>query len=113
MSVLSCLTLIIFMESRGVSDTTQNYVASVAVERAKSENTGICQSMRRKATYSWMWDGRKTKVDKRLQDSFQRIAYRQLDKPSLPGRLYFNECSLGKRYKTPYKVIRSDNLCFY
>lgn len=113
MSVISCLTLIIFMESRGVSDTTKNYVASVAVEKAKYEGTGICQSMKKKATYSWMWDGRTTKVDKKLQDSFQHIAYKQLDKPSLPGRLYFNECSLGKRYKTPYKVIKSDNLCFY
>lgn len=113
MSVISCLTLIIFMESRGVSDTTKNYVASVAVEKAKHEGTGICRSMKKKATYSWMWDGRTTKVDKKLQDSFQHIAYKQLDKPSLPGRLYFNECSLGKRYKTPYKVIKSDNLCFY
>lgn len=113
MSVISCLTLIIFMESRGVSDTTKNYVASVAVEKAKYEGTGVCQSMKKKATYSWMWDGRTTKVDKKLQDSFQHIAYKQLDNPSLPGRLYFNECSLGKRYKTPYKVIKSDNLCFY
>ena len=113
MSVISCLTLIIFMESRGVSDTTKSYVASVAVERAKSENTGLCQSMKKKATYSWMWDGRKTKIDKKLQQSFEHIAYREMKTPSLPGRLYFNECSLGKRYRAPYHVIKSDNLCFY
>ena len=44
MSVLSCLALIVAMESRGESLQTQHYVASVAIERAKEESVGICQS---------------------------------------------------------------------
>lgn len=113
MSVISCLTLIIFMESRGEPIQTQHYVASVAIERAKNEHIGVCESMKKPRAYSWMWDGRKTRVDKKLQDSFNAIAQTEMKRPSLPGRLYFNERKLSKRYRTGYKPVVSGNLIFY
>ena len=113
MSVLSCLALIVAMESRGEALQTQHYVASVAIERAKEESVGICQSMKRPRAYSWMWDKVKTKVDKKSMLVSESVAAQELKHQSLRGRLYFNERKLRKRYNTPHKPIVSGNLIFY
>lgn len=112
MSSLACLSLIIFMEARGVSIQSHHYVASVAVERARYEGTDVCSSMKKRGAYTWMWDGIHTKVDRKLIKSLEKVAQHELKKPSLPGYLFFNECR-RKPYHSRHKVVKSDNLCFY
>lgn len=113
MSSVACLALIVFMESRGESLLTQQYVASVAIERAKQEQTTICGSMKKPRAYSWMWDKKSTKVDQKQLDVLKVLASRELENPTLKGRLFFNERKLAKMWVTPYKPIVSGNLIFY
>lgn len=113
MSSVACLALIIFMESRGESLQTQQYVASVAIERARQESIPLCQSMKKPRSYSWMWDKKKTKVDPKALGEFKKLAAKELANPTLEGRLFFHERRVGRLYKTPYKVIASGNLIFY
>ena len=113
MGAVACLSLIMYMEALNQSDYTKALVADVAIERAKQEELSVCQSMKKKKSYSWMWDGKYTKVDRKLLEGLKPIAARELKKPVVKGRFFFNECSLGKRFRTDYKLIRSEKLCFY
>lgn len=113
MTALSCLALIVAMEARGQALQTQHYVASVAIERAKEERTDICKSMKRPRSYSWMFDGVSTKVDKKSMLVATSVAASEIKHQSLTGRLYFNERKMGKRYRTPNPLIVSGNLVFY
>lgn len=111
---LGCLALVMYMESSISSVTTQAYVASVVIERAKQDKQTICKNIHRPISYSWMFDGKNTKVDQLfLHQKLYPIALAQLKKPRLVGYYYFNECRLGKRFKTKNKMIRSDTMCFY
>jgi spore germination cell wall hydrolase CwlJ-like protein len=102
-----------FMEARSEPLLAQQYVASVVIERARKEEVTLCASIKKPKSYSWMWDGVNTKVPAEELKRFEMLAAEQLRKPSLSDRLYFNECSLGKRYATQFKVLRSGKLCFY
>ena len=113
MNSVACLALILFMESRGESLQTQQYVASVAIERAKQEAVPLCQSMKKPRAYSWLWDGVKTKVDPKQLDALKKVAVKELANPTLKGRMYFNERRIGRRYRTSHKPIVSGNLIFY
>ena len=113
MSSVACLALIIYMESRGEPLQTQQYVASVAIERARQEQTTICESMKKPRAYSWMWDRKKTKVDPVKLKTMQMVANKEMRHQSLSGRLYFNERRLAKMWRTPHKPIVSGNLIFY
>ena len=113
MSSVACLALIIYMESRGESLQTQQYVASVAIERARQEQATICESMKKPRAYSWMWDRKKTKVDPVKLKAMQVVANKEMHHQSLSGRLYFNERRLAKMWRTPHKPIVSGNLIFY
>lgn len=111
---IKALLLIVFMEASTQSEATQRLVASAAIARAQHEKTSIYKSMKKPKTYSWMWDGRNTKVPwDILRKRYSRLVAEELAKPSMKGRIYFNECSLGKRFKTDFKMIRSGQLCFY
>lgn len=113
MTNLACLALIIAMEARNQNDYTRSLVADVAIERAKVENVSICKSMKKKASYSWMWDGVNTKLTSEILADVTKVAFKELKSPRITGRYFFNECSLGRRYKTKYTMIRSEKLCFY
>lgn len=113
MSSVACLALIMYMESRGEPLQTQQYVASVAIERAMQEQVTICESMKKPRAYSWMWDRKKTKVDHKRLNALKTIAVRELATPTLKGRMYFNERKLGKLWRTRYKPTVSGNLIFY
>ena len=113
MGTIACLSLIMYMEALNQGDYTKALVADVAIERAKQEELSVCQSMKRKKSYSGMWDGKSTKVNKKLLEGLKPIAVKELKKPVVTGRYFFNECSMGKRYKTKYKLIKSEKLCFY
>lgn len=112
-ATVACLALIMFNEARGESLQTQQYVASVAIERARQEAVPLCQSMKKPRAYSWLWDGVKTKVDPKQLDTLKKVAVRELANPTLKGRMYFNERKMGRRYRTPHKPIVSGNLIFY
>lgn len=113
MSSVACLALIIFMESRGEPLQTQQYVASVAIERARQEGATICESMKKPRAYSWMWDRRKTEIRKAKLKALQVVASNEMHHQSLTGRLYFNERRLGKLWRTARKPIVSGKLIFY
>ena len=116
MGTIACLSLIMYMEALNQGDYTKALVADVAIERAKQEELSVCQSMKRKKSYSWMWDGKNTKVDNQILKDLRQIAVSELKKPTITGRYFFNECrsaSKGRRYKTEYKLIKSEKLCFY
>ena len=113
MTSLSCLALIIYMEASTQSSFTQSLVADVAIARAEKEKLPICSSMKKPKSYSWMWDGRNTKVKKDKLKTLEEIANKELKRNRIRTRFYFNECTLGKRFKTPNKMVRSEKLCFY
>lgn len=113
MNTLACLTLVLYMEARNQTEYTQSLVGSVVIERAKVENIPICKSIKRKGSYSWMWDKLNTKVDKKVFNTIKIVASRELAKPTITGRYFFNEKKLGKRYKTAYSPITSGKLIFY
>lgn len=113
MNSVACLALILFMESRGESLQTQQYVASVAIERAKQEQSTICESMKKPRAYSWMWDRKNNRVDHKQLNALKQVAVKELAIPTLKGRMYFNEKRMGRRYRTPHKPIVSGNLIFY
>ena len=102
-----------YMESRGESVTTQNYVGSVALNLASQDNTSVCKSIQKPRRYSWQWDGKHTKVDTIQLKALEEQAKKLIKKRSLSGYYYFNECKLGKRFKTEKPLVKSGNLCFY
>jgi hypothetical protein len=101
------------MEASTQGKFTQSLVADVAIARASRENLSICSSMKRPKSYSWMWDGKFTKVDKAKLKSLEAIAKQELKRDKVRKRLYFNTCNLGKRFPTENKMIKSEKLCFY
>jgi spore germination cell wall hydrolase CwlJ-like protein len=114
MSSIACLALIVYFEARGEPALAQRMVAEVAVHRAKTESKPICTSLRSPKSYSFMWDKISNKI--REKDAYEdaiSIARRVLSIKNVPSRLYFNECSMGKRYKTQHKIRRVGRLCFY
>jgi spore germination cell wall hydrolase CwlJ-like protein len=113
MGSIACLSLIMYMEALNQSNYTKALVADVAIERASQEGFSICKSMKVKKSYSWMWDGKNTRVNRKLLEGLKPIAVKELKKPMVTGRYFFNECTMGKRWKTKYNMIRSEKLCFY
>lgn len=114
MTTLACLTLIVYMEARSEPELAQQLVAQVAINRAKSEGTTLCKSMRKPRSYSFYWDKKSNKItEKSIYRNIISLSSRVLEQDSLANRLYFNECFLGKRYKSEYKMKRVGNLCFY
>lgn len=114
MNTLACLALIVYMEARSEPVLAQTLVAQVVINRAKAEETTICNSMKRPRSYSFYWDGKPNLVkEKEVYDEVLKLSNRVLKQNNLENRLYFNECSLGKRFKTKYKVQRTGKLCFY
>ena len=113
MTSLSCLALIIAMEATNQNEKTRTLVADAAIERAYQENLSICESMKVKATYSWYWDGKPNKIDKKVLSDITKLAIKEVKSPTYKGMIYFNECWLGKRWKTKNRMIRSEKLCFY
>lgn len=112
-ATLYCLSLVMYMEASIQSEYTQRLVASVVIERAKQEDTTICKSIKKRGAYSWMWDGKTTKVDSKALDKLQHVAQQELKHPTMTGRYFFNECTMKKRWTTKNKMIRSEKLCFY
>ncbi len=113
MSTVMCLALIIFHEARGEPITTQQYVASVAIQRATQEKVPLCNSMNKPRAYAFIRDKKNTKIDQKQMDVLKVLASREIESPTLKGRLFFNERKLGKLWHTPYKPIVSGNLIFY
>lgn len=113
-SELACLALVMYMESSISSKDTQAYVGSVVIERAHQDHQSICKNIHKPVSYSWMFDGKNTKVDNQyLHEDIFPVAKAVMAKPKLKGYYYFNECQLGKRFKTDKKMIKSDTMCFY
>ena len=113
MSTITCLAMIMFFETRGEPVITQQYVASVALERAKQEQVSVCESMKKPRSYSWYWDKKSNKVDHKLLKQFEVLAVREMRNPTLKGRVFFNERRMGKRFRTPNKPLVSGKLMFY
>ncbi len=114
MTELACLALVMYMESSISSATTQQYVASVVIERAHQDRQSICKNIHKPVSYSWMFDGKNTKVDEKfLHKQIYPLAKAAMKQPRLKGYSFFNECTLGKRFKTKNKMIKSDTMCFY
>jgi hypothetical protein len=102
------------MEARNQSDRTKALVADVAIERAKQEGLGLCESMKKPRAYSWYWDKKHTKLSSEVLKQAEVVALRELKNPTITGRYFFNECKAPERkYKTPNSIIKSEKLCFY
>lgn len=116
---LTSLALIIFMEARSEPIEAQHLVARAVIERSNYFNQPIQTVLNTPKTYSFMWDGKPNTI--RWNNSIElaawnkavSIANEELNESSFGGRIFFNECKLGKRFPTKYKMIQSGNLCFY
>ena len=106
----SCIALVLYMEARSESFLTQSQVAYVVMNRAAKEKLTVCASIKKPRSYSWMWDGKNTPVDR---EWIRKTVNKPLERNLIGNRLYFNECRLGKLWRTPYTVVRINNLCFY
>ncbi len=114
MTELACLALVMYMETSISSATTQQYAGSVVIERAHHDKQSICKNIHKPISYSWMFDGKNTKVNEAfLHKKIYPLAKAVLNKPKLKGYYFFNECSLCKRFKTKNRMIKSDTMCFY
>ena len=114
MSTLACLALIVYMEARSEPELAQILVAQVVINRAKAEKNTICDSMKKPRSYSFYWDNKPNLIkEKEVYNGIVKLSNRVLRQNSLENRLYFNECFLGKRYKSKYKIQRTGKLCFY
>ena len=113
MNTLACLALVMYMEARGEPVLAKTYTAAVAVNLASQDNTSVCKSLSKKYRYSWMWDKRNTFVDKSKTLKLESVAQKVILNNPLPGYYFFNECRLGKRFKTPKEMVKAGNLCFY
>lgn len=111
MNTLACLSLIVYMEARGEPLQTKNYVVQAAYEIAEQERSTVCNTLRKRSIYSWMWDGKNTKIDKSALAELKRSL--NLRQKKNFNRRFFNNCRLGRRYKTNTQMIRSGKLCFY
>ena len=81
MNTISCLALIIYMESRGEPIQTQQYVAATAINIAEKWNKSICDSIKIPKIYSWQWDGVNAPIkDKTSWQKCLEIAKRILQK---------------------------------
>lgn len=114
MTNAACLALIIYFESRSENDLTQRYVAQVAMNKSDYYEESICKNLNRQRVYSFMFDGKPEVITE--NDSHKKaieIANHSIKNRTLDGYLYFNECRLGRKYKTDKKMIRTKKLCFY
>ena len=101
------------MEARNQPDKTMTEVASFAIEAARERNISVEKSLHVKGLYSWNWDGKNTKVDKKfIHDRIEPLVRKEISqkKRTLSGYKYFNKCS-GKRF--PGKRYKSNDICFY
>ena len=114
MTSLACLALIIYHEARSMPLQAQHLVAQVAITRAYKEEQSVCKSLKVKKSYSFMWDRRSNsmKEDKAKTRAYQ-VARKTLHNHANHSYTYFNECTLGKRFKTKTRMIRIKKLCFY
>lgn len=114
MTSLACLALIIYHEARSMPLQAQNLVAQVAITRAYKEEQSVCKSLKVKKSYSFMWSGRSRGMkEAKAKTIAYQVARKNLYKHANHSYTYFNECSLGKRFKTKTKMIRIKKLCFY
>lgn len=111
MNSLLCLSLVVYMEARNQSIPTQLETARTALTISKEENKPICKTLSIPGLYSWNWDKKSTKVDKEKLKEIKSLIVKYKPKPS--GRRYLNSRRLGRRFKTDFKMVCRDNLCFY
>lgn len=116
-TLLLCLTLNVYHESRGVSIEAQEAVAAITMNRTKDKDypSNVCKVVYAPKAFSWTQQHHRV-TDKEAFAKAKAIAlqYLQGKKNSTIGnRLYFNERRLGKRYNTPYKPIVLGGLMMY
>jgi spore germination cell wall hydrolase CwlJ-like protein len=91
-------------------------VASVTINRSKKYSKGICKVVYSPAAFSWTRNKNLKIKDKIAFEKAKRIAasYLQGNRNSKIGdRLFFNERTLGKRFKTKNKPIIMGKLMYY
>jgi spore germination cell wall hydrolase CwlJ-like protein len=114
MTSLACLALIIYHEARSMPLQAQHLVAQVAITRAYNEKQSVCKSLNVKKGYSFMWDKRSNSMKEvKAKTIAYQVAKKSLHKHANHSYTYFNECTLGKRFKTKTRMVRIKKLCFY
>jgi hypothetical protein len=92
----------------------QKLVAQVAITRAYKEKQSVCKSLNVKKSYSFMWSGRsKSMKEVKAKTIAYKVARKTLNTKTNHSFSFFNECTLGKRFKTKNRMVRVKKLCFY
>lgn len=118
-SVVSCLTLVVYMESRGLPESAQQLVAQTVINRAKKTKVSVCDEVKGFNNYSFYHDKKPELVDDiAALEKAVHIAKKVVKLNDSVGYVptnytYFNECFLGKRYKTKVPMNKIKNMCFY
>lgn len=123
MTNVICLALIIFFESGNQSNVTKDLVSIVAHNRAQMEGKSICESMVYRGNYSFQHDGKNeninltnVKVKEKWKDSLKIAKATVKRKRQKFKFIYFNNCYrgvAGRKFLTPVKLKKSEDLCFY
>jgi hypothetical protein len=108
------LALIILMEAENQSPATQIEVARTALSIAEYHKVSLRQSLQLPGVYSWQWDKKNTKLTSRNKEKIEKIVnILRKHRPKASGRIYMNHRRLGKRFKTKFKLVCKEQLCFY
>lgn len=115
--MLLCLSLNIYHEARSESERGQLAVATVTMNRYKDKEypNHICGVVYEPGAFSWTFKNKRV-TDKDAYKKARKLARLVLTERynnPVGRRKYFNTISLGKRYKTPYKPIKIDNMIYY
>ena len=115
-SITLCLAIALYNEARGEPEIGQKAVASVILERSKTEDNkiDICGVIYQPHQFSGI-----RKVEIKDKKTFKKIytlsssIVKGTTKLPIAGRKYFNTKKLGKRHTTKYKPIAIGNHYFY
>ena len=105
-----CLSTVISHETRGSTDAAQHAVAQTVINRTNINHMGaktVCGTVYKSKQFSHIKQAKKpSSREINLAKEYLTMCTKDMEKYSIGSRIYFNRDYLGKRYKTPYSVIK-------
>ncbi len=122
MAAAYCLAAVMFFEALNQPQEAMIGVAQVALELATDQKQPVCKAVK-PGTFTWQTPkGKKPKptapLDKEVYEKQVKLAkkmvYKKLRSKHLKGKYhYFNNASMGRRFKTKERLVRIGGLVFY
>ncbi len=117
-----CLALVIYREARSEDLAAQIATAKILQNRATLNKTSVCGELAKASQFSWVksyrivrpkWDGTIDWAAWEQASATARCLNKIEVKGITPKHIYFNNASMGKRFKTKNKPVVIGKLLFY